>query len=71
MTSDLSSLSFEAAFGQLEQLVQRLEGGGLGLEEAMQLYEQGMALVAACSEKIQSAELRLVRMQEIPEDPPF
>jgi exodeoxyribonuclease VII small subunit len=71
MTSDLSSLTFEAAFGQLEQVVQQLEVGGLGLEEAIQLYEQGMALVAACSEKIQSAELRLVRMQDLPEEPPF
>ena len=37
--------SFEEAFAQLEELVEKLEEGGLPLEEAVTLYERGMALV--------------------------
>lgn len=71
MTNETTSPSFEAAFTQLEAVVERLESGGLGLEEAMDLYEEGMRLVRTCTAKIEAAELRLVRLQDITEEPPF
>jgi len=52
-------LSFEQAFEQLEAIVRQLEEGGLGLEEALALYERGMALAALCSQRLDQAELRV------------
>lgn len=54
-----AELSFEQAFEQLETIVHQLEEGGLGLEEALALYERGMALAALCSQRLDQAELRV------------
>jgi len=54
---------FESAFRQLEETVQALEKGGLTLAEATSLYEQGMGLVKACSERLDTAELRIKDLQ--------
>ena len=56
-------LDFEVAFRQLEETVQALEKGGLTLAEATKLYEQGMGLVKACSERLDTAELRISELQ--------
>lgn len=55
----LETLSFEEAFQELETVVQRLEGGDLSLEEAIGLYERGMALAHHCSQALDAAELRV------------
>ncbi|MCS6800504.1 MAG: exodeoxyribonuclease VII small subunit [Chloroflexota bacterium] len=70
MTNDVAPLTFEAAFAQLQAIVQRLEEGGLELEEAMGLYEQGMRLVKTCATIIETAELRLVQLQDETDLPP-
>ncbi len=41
--------SFEDAYRQLESVVQKLEAGGLPLEESIALYEEGMRLAQICS----------------------
>jgi exodeoxyribonuclease VII small subunit len=71
MTPDPATLSFEAAFRQLEAVVARLEAGGLGLEEALALYEEGMQLLRACIAKIEAAELRLLRLQDLEDKAPL
>jgi exodeoxyribonuclease VII small subunit len=48
--------TFEAAQRELEQIVQRLESGGAGLDEAIALWEQGEALYRFCVEKLDSAQ---------------
>jgi exodeoxyribonuclease VII small subunit len=55
----LETLSFEEAFQELETVVQRLESGDLPLEEAISLYERGMALARNCSQALDAAELRV------------
>jgi exodeoxyribonuclease VII small subunit len=57
-----SALPFEDAFAQLEEVVQRLEGGDLPLEEALALYERGMALAGHCQTLLDQAELRVTRL---------
>ncbi|HHW55192.1 MAG TPA: exodeoxyribonuclease VII small subunit [Firmicutes bacterium] len=48
--------SFAAALTRLEQVVQVLEGGELGLEEALALFEEGVGLIRLCNEKLEKAE---------------
>ena len=40
----IAALSFEAAMGELETIVRRLESGDVNLEESVALYERGHAL---------------------------
>ncbi len=62
---------FEQEFTELEHIVEKLEAGGLSLDETMTLYEAGMRLVRSCTQTIEQAEIRLVRLQETAEDLPF
>ena len=41
-------LSFEQALESLEALIERVESGEIGLEEAITQYERGAALVKRC-----------------------
>ena len=56
-------LSFEEALSRLDKIVQTLEAGGLTLEEAIALFEEGMALAKICSERLDAAELKITQLQ--------
>ena len=55
--------SFEDLFSQLEDVVRKLETGGLSLDEATKLFESGMKLAAKCNEILSSSELKITRLQ--------
>ena len=55
--------SFENAFDKLEEVVRKLETGGLSLDEATKLFESGMKLATKCNEMLSSAELKITRLQ--------
>ena len=44
-----SSQSFEASMRRLEEIVKLMEGGELPLEQALELFEEGTALVKSSS----------------------
>jgi exodeoxyribonuclease VII small subunit len=54
--------SFEAAFAELQQVVEQLEDGGIDLERALVLFERGKQLAQACERLIDTAELRVTRL---------
>ena len=56
-------LSFEEALSRLDKIVQALEAGGLKLEEALALFEEGMELAKICNERLNSAELKISQLQ--------
>jgi exodeoxyribonuclease VII small subunit len=56
---DVSSLSFEDALAELEQIVRGLEGGQQKLEDAITAYERGAALRKHCEAKLAEAEARV------------
>ncbi len=51
--------SFETALEQLEEIVEQLEGGDLPLEEALGVFEQGVALSRNCNDRLADAERRI------------
>ena len=55
--------SFENSFSQLEEVVRKLETGGLSLDEATKLFESGMKLASKCNEILSSSELKITRLQ--------
>ncbi|MSO44760.1 MAG: exodeoxyribonuclease VII small subunit [Thermoleophilia bacterium] len=44
--------SFEEAVAQLEECVDQLESGGVGLDEAVRLFRRGVALQAWCEARL-------------------
>jgi exodeoxyribonuclease VII small subunit len=57
--------SFEVALAQLEQVVDRLEGGDLALEASLASFEEGVRLARRCGEQLGEAERRIeLLMQE-------
>ena len=48
--------TFEAAERELEQIVERLESGQAGLDEAIALWERGDELYRLCVSKLDAAQ---------------
>lgn len=55
----VAELSFEAALGELEAIVQRLERGDVPLAESIAIYERGEALKRRCEALLNEAEARV------------
>jgi exodeoxyribonuclease VII small subunit len=56
---DVSTMSFEDALAELEQIVRGLESGQQKLEDAINAYERGVALRRHCETKLEEAEARV------------
>ena len=57
-------LPFETALAELENLVGQLEQGELTLDEALQRFERGVALVRNCQHALQAAEQKVDQLIE-------
>ncbi|MBA2265450.1 MAG: exodeoxyribonuclease VII small subunit [Chloroflexi bacterium] len=58
----LSERPFDELVVALQQMVQRLEGGSIGLEESIRLYKHGLRLHAACETRLREAELTITEL---------
>ncbi|RUL65034.1 exodeoxyribonuclease VII small subunit [Dyella dinghuensis] len=59
---------FEHSLDELEQLVARMEGGDMSLDESLGAFERGIGLYRHCQQALDKAELR-VRLLLDPEAP--
>jgi exodeoxyribonuclease VII small subunit len=59
---DIAAMSFEDALAELEQIVRRLEGGQVKLDEAILSYERGAQLKRHCESKLNEAQQRVERI---------
>ena len=50
---------FEKSLARLEEVVRRLEGPQLSLDEAMKLFEEGVELSRECQKQLEEAEGRV------------
>jgi exodeoxyribonuclease VII small subunit len=50
---------FEDALEKLEDIVKRMEAGGIPLDEAMKSFEEGIRLIRFCSAKLEETERRV------------
>ena len=56
---ELKNIEFEAAMKRIDEIVAKLEDSSLKLDESLALYEEGVALVALCREKLEVAQRRI------------
>ena len=52
-------LTYEQAREELVQVVQRLESGGVPLEESLALWERGEHLAAVCQQRLDGARAKV------------
>jgi len=59
MTAKTSPKDFESALKQLNQTVEKMEKGGLSLEDSLVEFEQGVALIRYCQDLLKKAEQKI------------
>ena len=60
----VDELTYEAAFAELQTIVEALEGEQRPLDEATALYERGQSLVKRCTQLLDQAELKVRQLSE-------
>lgn len=59
VVAESGEVSFEDAMGELEEIIQALDGSPAGLDELVAKYERGMGLLARCQKQLDGAQLRI------------
>ncbi len=54
--------SIEESLRRLEQIVESLEAGTLPLDDAVNLYEEGIRLSKDCADRLKETELRIRKL---------
>jgi len=65
--NDIAELGFEESIKELTDIVTKIEQGQIPLQDSLQQYEKGMALIKHCRTILQKAEKRIEKILE-PED---
>lgn len=61
---EMDKLTFEDALIELEEIIEKLEGGKMPLEEAVKAFERGSELKKICEEKLKNAQLKIETLSE-------
>jgi exodeoxyribonuclease VII small subunit len=59
---EIGEMNFEDALRALEEVVRRLEGGEVPLDESITLYERGEALRKHCQARLDAAQARIEKI---------
>ena len=63
-TDKTAKLSFEAALGKLEAIVDSMESGDVPLADLLAKYEDGSKLLKVCESRLKEAELRIEKLKK-------
>jgi len=55
-------MDFEKKLGRLEEIVQKMEKGDLGLEESLKIFEEGIKLSRECHTQLNAAETKVKKL---------
>ncbi len=58
------NITFEQAIEELETIINRLEEGDVPLDQTIELYEKGSELKEFCEKKLQSAEVKIKKINQ-------
>ena len=61
-TKQPSRFTLELSLKRLEAIVEKLENGEVPLDEAVDLYEEGIRISTECAEKLKTAEQRIRKL---------
>lgn len=60
--TDVAQLNFEQAIAALTDIVDKVEQGQMPLQDSLDQYERGMALIKHCRTILQEAEQRIEKI---------
>lgn len=63
MTKKKETESFEKSLHRLEEIAEILENEEIGLDESIQLYEEGIKLSKICYNRLKDAELKITELK--------
>jgi len=66
--NDIGELNFEEAITGLTDIVGKIEQGQIPLQDSLEQYEKGMALIKHCRTILQKAEQRIEKITKEEED---
>lgn len=74
MAAPKKAPSFEQSLKRLEEIVDRLEGEELALEDSLKLFEEGVKLAESCGRRLDDAEKKVTlllkdREQKLVQEP--
>ena len=61
--SSEAKLTFEAALGKLESIVESMESGEVPLAELLAKFEEGTKLLKVCETRLKDAELKIEQLK--------
>jgi exodeoxyribonuclease VII small subunit len=63
-----TKLTFEAALGKLESIVESMESGQVPLAELLAKFEEGSKLLKVCEARLKDAEMKIEQLKKQKED---
>lgn len=63
-------MTFEQSLARIEEIVRALEKGDAPLEQSLQLFEEGTALISKCGKMLETAEQKVVKLRKGPDGAP-
>ncbi len=64
MSKKKSSDNFEEKLARLEEITTSLENSEIGLEDSIQLFEEGVKLSKECLSELEKAELKVTTLKK-------
>ena len=64
MEAKETKLTFEAALGKLESIVETMESGDVPLAELLAKFEEGSKLLKVCETRLKDAELKIEQLKK-------
>ncbi|MGI8847886.1 MAG: exodeoxyribonuclease VII small subunit [Candidatus Dormibacteria bacterium] len=58
----VTTLSYETALGELDDIIGKLEGGAVALDEAITFYERGAQLARHCAQLLDRTEQKVSQL---------
>jgi exodeoxyribonuclease VII small subunit len=62
--ADKKTLNFEESLAELQGLVEKMEQGGLSLQDSLTCFERGVGLIRDCQQALTAAEQKVKILTE-------
>ena len=66
----MAEMTFEKALARLEEILTKLEGAEVSLDESLALFEEGVALSKQCNTMLDKAEQKVLMFEKNEEGEP-
>ena len=61
-------MKFEESIKRLDEIIEKLENNDTSLEEAIEIYREGAAILGNCRKQLEQAELLVTVAEEVNDD---